>query len=48
MRNAFAHDYDNMNLAQTWKTITVDIPQLKEYCGEILRFEGYEGSEDDS
>jgi uncharacterized protein with HEPN domain len=40
MRNVFAHDYDNMNVAQTWKTITIDIPQLKEYCGEIMRLDG--------
>ncbi|MDR3349203.1 MAG: DUF86 domain-containing protein [Acidaminococcales bacterium] len=46
MRNVFAHDYDNMNIAQTWTTITTDIPRLKEYCGEILRMEGYGESED--
>ncbi|MDR1589771.1 MAG: DUF86 domain-containing protein [Oscillospiraceae bacterium] len=37
MRNVFAHDYNNMNIAQTWATITSDIPQLSVYCNNILR-----------
>jgi uncharacterized protein with HEPN domain len=40
MRNIFAHDYENVNISQTWTTITVDIPRLYVYCQEILRMEG--------
>ena len=47
MRNIFAHDYDNVNMDEAWRTITVDIPHLKEYCGEIMRLEGYDVSEVD-
>lgn len=47
MRNIFAHDYDNVNLDEAWRTITVDIPHLKGYCGEIMHLEGYDVSEAD-
>ena len=36
MRNIFAHDYDNMNIEQTWVTIENDIPNLSAYCKTII------------
>jgi len=41
MRNIFAHDYYNMNIEQTWKTIETDIPELKDSCMKILLAEGF-------
>jgi uncharacterized protein with HEPN domain len=36
MRNVIAHEYENLNDAQTWATIESDIPKLKAILQEIL------------
>ena len=36
MRNIAAHHYGKFDVQQLWETITIDIPELKEYCNEIL------------
>lgn len=36
MRNIFAHDYDIVNNDTLWKTITEDLPELKEMVQKIL------------
>ena len=42
MRNWFAHDYENINYEETWRTLQEDMPALKAYCQKILRTE-YDG-----
>lgn len=37
MRNIFAHDYESMNIEETWVVIESRIVELKNYCEEILR-----------
>jgi len=37
MRNMFAHDYGNVDLARMWATIETDIPILKTNCEEVLQ-----------
>ncbi len=37
MRNLFAHNYGQMDLAVIWKTATEDIPELKKFCEEQIR-----------
>jgi len=36
MRNIYAHEYESINPETVWKTISVDIPELKSYCEKIL------------
>ena len=36
MRNHFAHGYQIMNFSEIWKTAVNDIPNLNEYCKEVL------------
>ena len=36
MRNIFAHDYENMNVEETWAVIENRVTELKDYCLEIL------------
>ena len=36
MRNIVAHKYGSISIEATWETVENDIPQLKEYCKEIL------------
>lgn len=36
MRNMAAHAYGKMSTTILWETITMDIPQLKNYCKKIL------------
>ncbi|MDE7400352.1 MAG: DUF86 domain-containing protein [Oscillospiraceae bacterium] len=36
MRNLFAHNYIKMNLTIIWKTATVSVPILKQFCESIL------------
>ncbi len=37
MRNFFAHNYGSMNRMIIWKTATCDIPNLLDFCNEILK-----------
>ena len=37
MRNMFAHDYGNCDMAVVWETVREDIPSLLEYCKGILK-----------
>ncbi len=37
MRNLFAHEYYQMDLATIWKTAIEDIPVLSNFCKEILK-----------
>ena len=36
MRNIFAHDYESMDIEETWSVIENRIEELKNYCEEIL------------
>ena len=36
MRNRIVHGYDTINLEIVWNTAIKSIPELKEYCKEIL------------
>jgi len=36
MRNRAAHDYEEMNMETLWKIAVTDVPELKNYCIEIL------------
>ena len=36
MRNLFAHNYEGISILKTWNTIEIDIPELFEYCQEII------------
>ena len=36
MRNRIVHGYDTINLEIVWSTAIESIPELKEYCKEIL------------
>ena len=36
MRNRIVHGYDTINLEIVWNTSIESIPELKEYCKEIL------------
>lgn len=36
MRNALAHNYENMTMDRLWNTIHEDIPQLKTFCEAYL------------
>ena len=37
MRNLFAHQYYEMDVAAIWKTAIEDIPVLSKFCKEILK-----------
>ena len=37
MRNRIVHGYDTINLEIVWNTAKESIPELKEYCKEILK-----------
>lgn len=37
MRNVVAHNYGNIEIDLLWGTINKDIPELKEYCEEIIK-----------
>lgn len=37
MRNRIVHGYDTINLEIVWNTATDSIPNLKNYCEEILK-----------
>lgn len=39
MRNIHAHDYENVDLAVTWETLTTEVPDLKAKIETILRKE---------
>ena len=36
MKNRIVHGYDTINLEIVWNTAIASIPELKEYCKEIL------------
>lgn len=36
MRNILVHDYDDVDVDELWKTITVDLPSLREIVEAIL------------
>lgn len=36
MRNIVAHNYGKLDIDDTWKTVTDDIPTLKAFCAGIL------------
>jgi len=36
MRNIAAHAYGSISIHDTWETIMVDIPILKDYCRKVL------------
>jgi uncharacterized protein with HEPN domain len=36
LRNVVAHNYGKIDDESLWETITIDIPELKEYCLSIL------------
>mgnify|MGYP001022543286 CR=1 FL=1 len=35
IRDIFAHQYSNLDIASTWDTLTKDVPALKERCIDI-------------
>ena len=37
MRNRIVHGYDTINLEIVWNTANESIPELIEYCKEILK-----------
>lgn len=37
MRNKIVHGYDTVNLEIVWNTANESIPELKEYCKNILK-----------
>lgn len=37
LRNVVAHNYGKIDHESLWETITTDIPELKEYCSNILQ-----------
>lgn len=37
MRNLVAHDYGHVDISKVWETAVYDIPELEEYCIEILQ-----------
>lgn len=36
-RNLVVHNYGNINREVVWETATTDIPQLKNFCDELLK-----------
>lgn len=36
LRNVVAHNYGRIDVESLWETITLDIPQLKDYCSSII------------
>ena len=38
MRNFFAHNYGNMDVNVIWATAVNNIPEVKEFCEEHIRF----------
>lgn len=36
MRNIAAHNYGEFDIEVLWETVTSDIPELKEYCKQII------------
>lgn len=36
MRNIMAHKYGDINATIVWEAVNEDIPQLREYCSDIL------------
>jgi len=36
LRNVVVHDYGRVNIKALWDTITVNIPELNQFCGEQL------------
>lgn len=37
MRHILVHDYFNVDLAEVWRTLTVDLPPLKQQIESLLR-----------
>lgn len=37
LRNMVAHNYGKIDIEILWETISNDIPQLQEYCEEIVK-----------
>ncbi|MDR1508563.1 MAG: DUF86 domain-containing protein [Synergistaceae bacterium] len=37
MRNIVAHDYANLDLARTWASIEIDVPELQAFCATVLQ-----------
>ena len=35
-RNIVAHEYGNIEPDTLWKTVTVDIPELRDYCAKLI------------
>nr|WP_325211144.1 HepT-like ribonuclease domain-containing protein [uncultured Oscillibacter sp.] len=36
LRNVVVHDYGRVNIKALWDTITVNIPELNQFCGEQI------------
>lgn len=36
MRNLFAHDYGNMDMAGIWATSVQDIPEIERFCRNLI------------
>lgn len=36
MRNVVAHEYGNIDTATVWETVLDDIPEIKQFCIELL------------
>ncbi|WP_392889577.1 DUF86 domain-containing protein [Eubacterium limosum] len=36
IRNIFAHDYGSIDVLTIWNTINYNIPELKDFCENIL------------
>lgn len=41
MRNVVAHNYGNIDTQLLWETLNNDIPELKDYCCEIINTNKY-------
>ena len=37
LRNVVAHSYGKIDVESLWETITIDIPNLKSYCSNIVQ-----------
>ena len=36
MRNHFAHGYLEMDISEIWNTVNNDMPEIKQYCDDVL------------
>jgi len=45
MRNRIVHDYENVDLKILWKTVSTDLPLLKNQLQELLNVKPPEGTE---